>query len=210
MSGEIVRDASLSGWPQSYKFFSSVESNVASAFALRRDLDDRAEAALGPYRRYGGGEGDGGSGGAVLVGVHVRRTDYENHTSFYSTGGGAESYFAATMGYFRSQHGKAVRFLVASDDVPWCRSRPFFSSDSANVDVDIHILDSDDPRLEFSILTKCDHLVLTVGTFGWWAAWLGPHQRKGGEVVYCDAAGRGSDEEKKDFWPSEWREMCNG
>lgn len=31
-----------------------------------------------------------------------------------------------------------------------------------------------------AILSLCDHVVMTVGTFGWWGAWLSR-----GTVVYC-------------------------
>ena len=26
--------------------------------------------------------------------------------------------------------------------------------------------------LDFTTLTQCDHIILTEGTFGWWAGWL--------------------------------------
>ena len=30
-----------------------------------------------------------------------------------------------------------------------------------------------------AVLTLCDHSILSIGTFGWWSAWL-----TGGKVVY--------------------------
>ena len=31
---------------------------------------------------------------------------------------------------------------------------------------------------DFTMLTQCDHIIFTEGTFGWWAAWLMEHRIK--------------------------------
>ena len=38
---------------------------------------------------------------------------------------------------------------------------------------------SNDDLLELALLTLCDHTIMSVGTFSWWAAFLA-----GGDVVY--------------------------
>ena len=38
---------------------------------------------------------------------------------------------------------------------------------------------------DFVLLQSCDHVIMTVGTFGWWAAWL-TSQRRGTVMYYKD------------------------
>jgi hypothetical protein len=47
---------------------------------------------------------------------------------------------------------------------------------------DIVFIDNS-PGTDFAILAGCDHMIMSIGTFGWWIAWLGAHQR-GGDVLY--------------------------
>jgi galactoside 2-L-fucosyltransferase 1/2 len=47
---------------------------------------------------------------------------------------------------------------------------------------DIVFIDNS-PGTDFAILAGCDHMIMSIGTFGWWISWLGAHQR-GGDVLY--------------------------
>ena len=78
------------------------------------------------------------------------------------------------MEYYRSKYGANVNFVVASDDKRWCRQQRMFSN--------VTVLPPVSAETDFALLsTKCDHIIMSVGTFGWWAGWLA-----GGEVVYYD------------------------
>ena len=61
-----------------------------------------------------------------------------------------------------------------------------------------------DPGLDMIVLANCDHVIMSSGTFGWWAGWL-----SGGHVVYYKHSARkgshfGKEFDAKDFFPPSW------
>ena len=78
------------------------------------------------------------------------------------------------MAYFTSKY-PSVIFVIVTDDRFYCE-RLF----EKRKDVQLTPL-SFDGVLDLATLTRCDHAIITVGTFGWWGAYL-LHDR-GGEVV---------------------------
>lgn len=115
----------------------------------------------------------------MIVGIHVRHGDLVQlgYIRFPP-----DEYFTNVMAYFRSKYsGVHLQFVVVSDDPTWCLKQPFF------LVKDVHVLtEHHSPAINMAILVGCDHIVLSVGTFGWWAAYLGA-DAKGGEVVYYDS-----------------------
>lgn len=66
--------------------------------------------------------------------------------------------------------------MVTSDDMSWCRQNIDCSfGDVVFADSGLQGL----PTKDFALLTQCNHTVLTVGTFGIWAAYL-----TGGDTLY--------------------------
>ena len=104
----------------------------------------------------------------VLVGIQARRGDKLDAIAGWVPPG--KSFFDNAMNYFRTKY-KTVYFVVVSEDKNWGRSN------IVGKDV-IHSTLPED-LLELALLTLCDHGVVSVGTFSWWAAFL-----TGGEVVY--------------------------
>ncbi|WAR31893.1 LOW QUALITY PROTEIN: FUT1-like protein [Mya arenaria] len=86
--------------------------------------------------------------------------------------------------------------LIISDDIKWCKistSGPdvFYSPFQTDV-------------LDFALMVCCDHVIVTMGTFGWWGAWL-----SGGITVYYSAwPTKGSsldrDLNTSDYFPDNW------
>ena len=102
----------------------------------------------------------------VLVGLQVRRGDKVKS----GWAPPEKPFFDNAMNYFRSKY-KTVYFVVVSQDKNWGRSNV--------VGKDVIYSTSSEDLLEFALLTLCDHGIISVGTFSWWAAYL-----TGGEVVY--------------------------
>jgi galactoside 2-L-fucosyltransferase 1/2 len=71
-------------------------------------------------------------------------------------------YFSHAMQYFREQYGRA-QFIVASDDLEWCKKY---------VTGKYIVYSSHTYILDFAILAMSDHVITSIGTFGWWAGWL--------------------------------------
>ena len=117
-----------------------------------------------------------------------------------------DKYFTNVLAHFRTKYSNA-QFVVVSDDPTWCSTQPFFMVDDVSVVLEKHI-----PAVAMAILAGCDHMVLTVGSFGWWAAYLGAGA-KGGEVVYYDSVYKMKHPTNKgnvvlrDVYPDGWMAM---
>lgn len=102
----------------------------------------------------------------VRVVIHVRRRDYTNpaHTREGWTQPSI-AYFRRAMNYF-SDCLERVQFIILSDGMGWCHKHlnwpnvVFASGDEHTAAVDL------------AIASLCDHGIVTIGSFGWWAAWL--------------------------------------
>ena len=107
----------------------------------------------------------------TLIGIQVRRGD-KSHDKYIKYGWVVpdKSYFQHAMDYFRSKFNK-VYFIVVSEDKKWAKMNI--------VGHDVIHSSSKYDLLEFTLLTLCDHTIMSVGTFSYWAAYLA-----GGEVVY--------------------------
>jgi galactoside 2-L-fucosyltransferase 1/2 len=53
-----------------------------------------------------------------------------------------------------------VQFIVVSNEKEWCMKNMF----------NVHVSNFSDPADDLALLSLCDHVVVTLGTFGWWGA----------------------------------------
>ncbi|CAL1529112.1 unnamed protein product, partial [Lymnaea stagnalis] len=104
-----------------------------------------------------------------LVGVHVRQRDeYSNPVTLEAP----VSFFNNAFAKMRSLlGGSKALFVVAGNNLAWCRDNL--------KGPDIVVLDDAKAEVHFAVLASCQHGVVSIGTFGWWSAWL-----SGGHVIY--------------------------
>jgi len=129
---------------------------------------------------------------AVYIGVHIRRGDMAIDPK----------YTVADAGYFRrAVHlvmtkfpGRQLVFVVCTDDFRWSKGNFPDAVSRGMIDRGNHS-DGDVTnskrkavvvfsrnhvdREDLAILSACNHTIMTVGTFGWWAAYLA-----GGLTIY--------------------------
>lgn len=146
----------LSGYFQSFRFFSHVSDQLRNEFVPRSEVKRKVSTF---FRRH-----NLTNRNIVKIGVHIRRGVLTTK-SWINKGFGPpeETYFRNAMHYFRSKYSK-VHFIVSSDDLEWARG---------------HILDDDVtfvPRqaagIDMAIMASCDHVIISNGTFSWWVGWL--------------------------------------
>lgn len=104
------------------------------------------------------------------VSVHVRRGDYmllPTHHPILPM-----SYFLSAAEALERQG--ARRFLVFSDDLPWCREQAVFSRPPFEIIPDMG------PLEQLALTISCTHHIMANSTFSWWAAWLDP---KPGKII---------------------------
>ena len=182
---KITENVEITGYLQSYRYFSP---NVRSLFKFKNYITDIAAQTLKQFAPK------------TLVGIHIRRyeLDYLRNPPI--------QYFINAK-YFFSSNYNAVQFIVTCQDIKWCNRQQFLSDSNVYI-----VSEQNDAVIDLAILAACDHIILSVGTFGWWAAFLGA-DAKGGTVLYYDSEfviehkiNRGN-VFLKDFYPHTWIAM---
>ena len=137
----------------------------------------------------------------IHVGIHVRRGD-KVHDPKYTVADA--DYYRRAMDYFRTKYNRdcvssgdtedcaktRVKFYISTDTISWIDENPD-TFEHPDVVLESNAVEEDENgdwnvMIDFATLTKCDHIILSGGGFGFWVAFLGAHQ-KGGEVIIGSA-----------------------
>ena len=168
----------LLGYYQSWLYFQNVSEQLRREFTFRKEVLDIAEQfhdsihiqewncrELGSkWQKY------------IKVGIHVRRGDFlltKSQKFGYTVAD--PGYFTRAMTYFTKRHGR-VQFVVCSDDIPWAKENIVLPKNS---DSKVAFSRGHADFEDLAILALCDHTIMSVGSFGWWAGWLA-----GGTTLY--------------------------
>ncbi|KAM4703057.1 uncharacterized protein WCC33_011631 [Rhinophrynus dorsalis] len=165
ISGQYVK---LFGTPCSWTFYHHIKEEIVQEFTFHDIIKEESNAYLFKLR--------GDKENVTFVGVHVRRGDYVHIMPNQRKGVVADkSYLQKAMYYFRKKYENPL-FVVTSNDMHWCKE---------NIDKsrgDVHFAgdgNEGSPSRDFALLVHCNHTIMTIGTFGYWAAYLA-----GGETIY--------------------------
>ncbi|KAM3922976.1 galactoside alpha-(1,2)-fucosyltransferase 2-like [Leptodactylus fuscus] len=158
----------LIGYPCSWTFYEDVKDEILQEFTFHDYIKEGANKYLSSLQE--------GRGNVTFVGVHVRRGDYLTIMPNVWKGVVADKmYLQTAMDYFRKKY-KNVLFIVTSNGMDWCKE---------NIDTtlgDVHFSgdgEESSPARDFALLVHCNHTIMTVGTFGYWAGYLAR-----GETIY--------------------------
>ncbi|XP_055469538.1 galactoside alpha-(1,2)-fucosyltransferase 2 isoform X2 [Psammomys obesus] len=164
--GRYVR---LTGYPCSWTFYHHLRPEILQEFTLHDHVREEAQAFLRRLRVNG-------SQPSTFVGVHVRRGDYVHVMPNVWKGVVADrGYLEKALDRFRARYSAPV-FVVTSNGMAWCRE----NIDASRGDVVFAGNGIEgSPAKDFALLTQCNHTVMTIGTFGIWAAYLA-----GGDTIY--------------------------
>lgn len=133
----------------------------------------------------------------VTIGIHVRRGDIEkSHLKHFGYTLAPKTYFDNARRFMEGRH-KSILYIVASNDLVWVRS--------AIQGTNVVYLDGQNAETTMAVMTKMSHLIISVGTFSWWIAYLS----KAVDVVYFNGtpqAGSFHDVtfRAEDYWLPEW------
>lgn len=146
-------DVALEGYWQSESYFAD------AAVIVRRDLRFRDETLMPRARATVASLRDQGDGGPVVA-VHVRRGDYAvpaNAGLFHLL---SARWYHDAMDRFPA----GSRFLVFSDDKPWCRTH--LSGPG------LTYAEGGDDLGDLALMRACDHHIIANSSFSWWGAYL--------------------------------------
>ena len=204
-------ELTLSGYFHSYKYMLPCAALVKKQLALKTDIEDKVDdyinsILLGVYKNSFvmphvevTTQSNKANETPTLIGVHVRRTD---RRATYPP----IEFFEKAFAYYEGRYTNII-FVVCSDDIRWCQR---YLPDVVGKDSTILFMSDQtkDYRVDFGILTKCQHSIVTAGTFSWWSGWLA-----GGEVVYHTGYDHWQQRlhpdrfKHEDFYPQEWIPM---
>lgn len=165
---EAGQDHVIQGYLQSWKYFEPCKQEVKAAVTFIDDVRRNASNIIEDLRAQ--------LPGRILVGVHIRMEDFTNKRA---TNNGKRTappgYFLQAMRFFRAKFGR-VGFVVITKDPRWWL---LHVKDTINV---ILRTRSAVPVVDMEILSRLDHMIVSVGTFGWWCG----YRNNGTVVVYKD------------------------
>ena len=134
----------VKGMLQSYKFF---DAELPIPFKLR---------AASMARRWVISRN-------ITVAIHIRRGD-----KLWDVGNVVPplSYYTLSISMLTQLFPRDLQtFVIVTDDLWWVQAQPEFSG--------MHTLMSEDPSFDMAVIAACKHKILSIGTFGWWGAYLG-------------------------------------
>ncbi|XP_060064994.1 galactoside alpha-(1,2)-fucosyltransferase 2-like [Ylistrum balloti] len=160
---EKRQDVFLHGYFQSWKYWKCYENEIREKFQFQKHVRTTAAVILQSIIKKSEtriARGD------ILVGIHIRRGDYTKPGIFtefgYTTA--TEEYLQKATNYFRD-HYRNPTFIVCSNDITWSRKALGRYSD-------VYFAEGNTPETDMALLTMTNHTIMTVGTFGWWSAFL--------------------------------------
>ncbi|KAK2158518.1 hypothetical protein LSH36_168g04089 [Paralvinella palmiformis] len=152
------KNLTLEGFFQSHKFFENAKYELRKEYTFPRAVQDEVFAY---FRNITPPEWKDEE--FVRVGIHVRRkslvSSKRQAMGFIPR---PPSYFAHAMSYFSRKY-ERVQFIVGSDDMGWSKENVkgrnvVYSHHSAPIDL--------------AIFANCDHMIMCLGSYSWWAGWL--------------------------------------
>jgi len=106
--------------------------------------------------------------------VHIRRGDYLFWPSIKYPAAVSIDWYQKQMEYFRYKY-NGIQFIVFSDDKDYVY-KIFLNTKDV-------ILSYEKENIDFCIMTKCRHGILSASSFSWWSAYLAKRTNPAGEFI---------------------------
>lgn len=180
------RTVALCGLYQTYRYADAVAPNLRRMLRFRTEVDAAARDILERSRPV-----DWVRGSFVRVGLHIRRGDFlDRHWTEYGLTVADRGFVNHAVDYVTSKLSR-IQLVVATDDPQWSgdvlRERFIRSASGPNSVVQstsgfVSMTDrqstavvlslNQSAGVDLALLVGCSAVVVTAGSFGWWAAWL--------------------------------------
>lgn len=162
----------VSGYLQSWKFFSDSFPDIKKQFRWKPSIKIKARnivsvlvnKTLPGIPRLS----------ITTVGIHVRRGDYVREGRPTAD----RQYFKDAMVYFTQRYGHVVFLVATTLDA---ESKNWTLTNVINDCANCVFTGFNDRFVDMAILSMLDHIVISTGTYGWWAAFLNR-----GTVIHYD------------------------
>jgi hypothetical protein len=142
-----------SGYFQSELYFKKYSENIKSLFAPPIEFVERIKHELPEIFQ-----------GIVTV-VNVRKGDYLYYPTYHPT-------LSAEYINHASRKTTQTMYLVASDDILWCKQNLDLGS------TNILYLENYKPEEQLWIMSFCHNFIISNSSFSWWGAYLSRYEKK--------------------------------
>ena len=161
----------LHGYFQSWRYFREYENDTRRQFSFTYDVIKRVHTFLSNALSTWKVEHNRLIAASkiaitpVFVGIHVRLGDWPIVDKC-----SMRSYIRDAIFYFAAKFSHAI-FVVCSNDVDWCRKKVKLSK-KLKTNYSLVYSRNNNRLTDLAILSKCNHSIITYGTYGWWSAYL--------------------------------------
>ena len=150
---------------QSLKYFEYVQDRVRKELKFKTAINELATETVESFRRQHPNPNGSKTPEPVVVGVHIRRGDLESNPFVRTyTILTPDQYVRNAVDYFLAKFENAI-FIVCSDGMEYAKEIMRYRNVTTKF---VH----GTPVQDLAILSSCDHVIMTWGTFGWWAGFL--------------------------------------
>ena len=200
----VQSNVSIKGFFQSWKYFWNITDQIRSMFVFKSEIRTPAEEITRELRAlyYKRSKRH-----PILVAIHVRRGDVlDERRVRHGFVTPPVEYYVNAMTYFAKNFAdEHLLFVVTSNDMTWAEQN-IRAPVNSNTQLE-YMYPNNTEALDLAIMASCDHVIMSVGTFSWWAAFLA-----GGVTVYYDkwplpGSMLGSKIVHADFFPPHWIPM---
>ena len=161
LTAVINRTLVFGHFAQTYRCAAAVEKSLRKVLRFRKDIFDEASRVRMEIRLADGWNW-------FTVGVHIRRGDFLQFDLFGLTVVDAE-YLQRAFEYFTMRYTR-IKFIIATKNWTWTSTNLPTGLDTSTTQV-IHT-GNNTAGVDLAILSLCDAVVVSTGSFEWWAAWL--------------------------------------
>lgn len=159
------------GYRQSWKYFGHYIEEIKNEFQFVKKVEDKCIEKLSHIKIslqcYSN---------CITIGVHLRRGDFAAPTSMaFGYIPANKKYLRDAVNYFDKKFkNQTIVYILMGSEPKW----NYFVSKNIT-DNKIFIEKNETASVDLCILTKCDHMIMSSGTFGWWGGFL-----NNGTVIY--------------------------
>ena len=183
----------LQGYYHSFKYFQHVEKLIRKEFTFKEAIVKKVTNFLNQVAPHNS------SHPLTRVGIHIRRGDFlREDAQAFGDAVATPEYIAKAVQFFEDKFDN-VQFIVCSNGMDWAKqyvnaSQVVFSEGSSGVE-------------DLALLAACDHMIVTSGTFSWWAGWLANGITVYYELYPTPGSPLWKGFRKEDFYPPQWIPM---
>ncbi|KAH3788936.1 hypothetical protein DPMN_167100 [Dreissena polymorpha] len=151
----------VDGYLQSWRYFEAIRDTVRKEFTFSTEISNKAWFRLHDVLKTFNVTN------ATFVGVHIRRGDFTYNKKYGFLTAPLE-YIIKSMNIFLNLYSNRTVFVICSDGIKWAKDALSNVTSSYNM----YFMEGNSAEVDMAILSKCNHTIITTGTFSWWAAWL--------------------------------------